>query len=86
MGEQRARLLADNIELDQRAALLAEQIAALEARVNEMAQQDAAMREALRVGEEDLKALRASVQESHGKALADRSRAGAQTGRAEVPG
>ena len=37
LGEQRARLLADNIELDQKAALLAEQIAALEARVNQMA-------------------------------------------------
>ena len=42
LGEQRARLLANNIELDQRATLLAEQITGLEARVNEMAPQDAA--------------------------------------------
>ena len=33
LGEQRARLLADNIELDQRAALLAEQITDAEAQV-----------------------------------------------------
>jgi chromosome segregation protein len=64
MGELRARLLADNIELDQRAALLAAQITVLEARVNEMAQQDEGMREALRLGEEELKGLRAGVQES----------------------
>ena len=60
-------LLADNIELDQKAAVLAEQITALEARVNEMATQDAGMREALRAGEEELKALRAAVQEWHEK-------------------
>jgi chromosome segregation protein len=65
LGALRARLLADNIELDQRATALAGQIAALEARVNEMALQDASMREALRAGEEELKALRISVQECH---------------------
>ena len=43
-----------------RPTLLAEQITALEARVNEMAAQDAGMREALRAGEEELKALRAA--------------------------
>jgi chromosome segregation protein len=63
LGEQRARLLANNIELDQRAAQLAGQITTLEARVNEMAQQDEGMRESLRAGEEELKALRAGVQE-----------------------
>jgi chromosome segregation protein len=67
LGEQRARLLADNIELDQKAAQLAEQITTLEAQVNEMAAQDAAMREALRAGEEELKVLRATVQETHEK-------------------
>jgi len=67
LGEQRARLLADNIELDQKAAQLSEQITALEAQVNEMAAQDAAMRESLRAGEEDLKLLRTSVQETHEK-------------------
>jgi len=67
LGEQRARLLADNIELDQKAAQLSEQITALEAQVNEMAAQDAAMRESLRAGEEDLKLLRTCVQETHEK-------------------
>ena len=67
LGEQRARLLADNIELDQKAALLAEQITTLEAQVNEMATQDAAMREALRASEEELKGLRAAVQEMQEK-------------------
>ncbi len=67
LGEQRARLLADNIELDRRGAELAGEINALEIRVNEMAQQDAGMREALRAGEEELKGLRAAVQESQEK-------------------
>ena len=67
LGEQRARLLADNIELDQRVAALSEEIAAIEARVNEMAQQDAAMRESLRAGEEELKNWRLNVQELHEK-------------------
>ncbi len=67
LGEQRARLLADNIELDQKTALLTEQMTAIEAQVNEMATQDAAMRESLRVNEEELKGLRASVQETQEK-------------------
>src|SRR5580700_3592227 len=62
MGEQRARLLADNIELDQMAALLAEEIGGLEARVNEMAAQDGSMRESLRAAEEELKTLRMLVE------------------------
>jgi chromosome segregation protein len=67
LGEHRSRLLADNIELDQKIAALTEAIAALEARVNEMAAQDAGMRETLRAGEETLKVLRASVEEWHEK-------------------
>ena len=63
LGEQRSRLLANNIELDQRAAVLAAETAAQETRVLEMAQQEATMREALRTGEEELKTLRALVQE-----------------------
>jgi chromosome segregation protein len=63
LGEQRSRLLANNIELDQLAAQLAEQITTLEALVNEMAAQDATMRENLRTGEEELKVLRSNVQE-----------------------
>lgn len=67
LGEQRARLLADNIELDRKAAQLAEQITTLEAQVNEMATQDARLREALRANEEELKGLRAGVQETQEK-------------------
>ena len=67
LGEQRARLLASNIELDGKRALLAEQIAVLEARVAEMAAGDEAIREELRAGEEELKTLRAAVEESHEK-------------------
>jgi chromosome segregation protein len=69
LGEQRARLLSDNIELDRKAGVLAEQIAQTEAQVNEMAAQDAGMREALRAGEEELKGLRTAVQESLEKRL-----------------
>ncbi len=67
LGEARARLLANNIELDQKLALLGEQITTLEARVNELALQEGGMREALRSREEDLKLLRAAVQEGHEK-------------------
>jgi chromosome segregation protein len=67
MGEHRARLLADNIELDRRAAELAQEITELEARVNAMASEDDGLREALRTGEEELKLLRAGVQEAHEK-------------------
>jgi chromosome segregation protein len=65
LGEQRARLLADNVELTQKAALRAEQIVEQDARVNQMASEEAARRETLRAGEEDLKTLRADVQEWH---------------------
>jgi chromosome segregation protein len=67
LGEARARLLADNIELDQKVGALTEQITTLEAQVNEMATQEAGMREKLRAGEEELKVLRAAVQETHEK-------------------
>ncbi len=67
LGEQRARLLADNVDLDRKAAALADQILALEVRVNEMATADAARREALRSSEEELKLLRAGVEERHAR-------------------
>jgi chromosome segregation protein len=63
LGEQRALLLADNIELDQTVSRLAEEITALEARVNEMAVRDSGMREELRSGEEELKGLRTVADE-----------------------
>jgi chromosome segregation protein len=67
LGEQRARLLADNIELDRRAGQLAGQIDTLDAQVNQMASREAGMRETLRTGEDELKLLRAGVQETHEK-------------------
>jgi chromosome segregation protein len=67
LGEARARLLADNIELDQKVGALTEQITTLEAQVNEMAAQEAGMRDKLRAGEEELKVLRTAVQETHEK-------------------
>jgi chromosome segregation protein len=63
LGEQRSRLLADNVELGNKAAVLAEQILELETRVNEMAARDSTNRETLRSAEETLKQLRAGVQE-----------------------
>jgi len=65
LGEQRARLLADNVELDRKAAALGEQIVELEARVNQMATDDDARREALRASDEELKSLRAGLEERH---------------------
>ena len=67
LGEARSRLLADNIELDQKSSTLGEQITALEAQVNEMAAQESGLREQLRTAEEELKILRAAVQETHEK-------------------
>jgi chromosome segregation protein len=65
LGEQRARLLASNIELDRNAGLFAEVIASLEAQVCEMAMQDAGMREGLRASDEELKEMRAGVEQKH---------------------
>jgi chromosome segregation protein len=62
---QRARLLADNVELESRSGALAGEIASLEARVGEAAARDAVMREDLQAGEEDLRAMRAGVEQSH---------------------
>jgi chromosome segregation protein len=64
-GAERARLLADNVELERRSGALAGEIAGIEARVEEAAARDAAMREGLRAGEEDLRAMRAGMEESH---------------------
>jgi chromosome segregation protein len=63
LGEQRSRLLTDNIELDKKSATLAEQMMKFEGEVNRLATEETGMREALRTGEEALKALRAQVQE-----------------------
>lgn len=63
LGVQRARLLADNIELDRKAGALAEQIREAEAIENRLAADEAKQRESLRAGDEELKGLRAQVQE-----------------------
>jgi chromosome segregation protein len=65
LGEQRARLLADNIDLDQRIGAVAEETSALEARIQELAAREAAMREDLASGEERLRFLRAQAQDAH---------------------
>ena len=86
LGEQRARLLADNIELDQQVGRSSPSRSPRSKRGStRWPSQDAGMREALRAGEEELKVLRAAVQECAREAVADRSGPGAQAGRAEVP-
>ncbi|MBZ5582622.1 MAG: chromosome segregation protein SMC, partial [Acidobacteriia bacterium] len=67
LAEHRARLLADNVELDRRTALLSREIAELAVRAEEMAARDAALREELRGGEEGLKSLRSAMEEWHEK-------------------
>ena len=62
-AEHRSRLLADNVELSQRSAQLAEQMLESEAGVNRMASEETERRETLRTGEEELKTLRAAVLE-----------------------
>ena len=63
LGLSRARLLADNIELERRGAVLAEQIAQAQAAENRLAVDEAHQRETLRAGEEELKVLRAQVEQ-----------------------
>ncbi len=62
MGVERARLLADNIELDQRAARLAEETGAAVAQVEQLAAEAANGRAALAGLDESLKSLRIQAQ------------------------
>jgi chromosome segregation protein len=64
LGVERARLLADNIELDRKAAGLAEQVLSTESQVNHKAEEATAMRASLAAGEENLKAIRMQVDEA----------------------
>ena len=64
LGIERARLLADNIELDRKAAALAEQVLSTESQVNRTAEEAAGMRTSLAAGEENLKAIRIQVDEA----------------------
>jgi len=65
LGTARARLLADNVELDRKGALLSDQILEVEASVNRLAAEEEGLRESLRLGEEELKVLRQQVEELH---------------------
>jgi chromosome segregation protein len=62
LGVERARLLADNIELDRKSAELAGQIGRAEADVERLAFEETRLREVLAEAEEKLKALRAEVE------------------------
>jgi chromosome segregation protein len=65
LGVERARLLADNIELDRKSAELAGRIAAAEAEVERLAFEETRLREVLAEAEEKLKALRTEVEAAH---------------------
>lgn len=62
LGVDRARLLADNIELDQRAGRLAEDVGAVEADVTRLAAQETGQRAGLAALEESLRQLRTDSQ------------------------
>jgi chromosome segregation protein len=66
-GVERARLLADNIELDRRAGELIELIGASEKMVAELAERETAQRADLAALDETLKQLRVSVQAAQEK-------------------
>lgn len=67
LGIERARLLADNIELDRKSAELAGQTLATEAEVNRVAFEETQFRELLADTDEKLKALRSEVEIAHQK-------------------
>ncbi len=67
LGSERSRLLADNIELDQKVARLAEEASRADAVVQDLAAQEAASRSALLELEEALKVLRVEVQAAQEK-------------------
>ena len=64
LGVEKARLLASNIELDQRAGQLTEARAAAEIEVTRLAERESTLRTALAALEETLKDLRARMQEA----------------------
>jgi chromosome segregation protein len=67
LGTDRARLLADNITLDELAARLAAEIEQVESQVNELAVQENVQREHLASLDDTLRQMRASVQEAQEK-------------------
>ncbi len=66
-GESRARILNENIELDQKLTALAEQIAAGERTVLELAEEDVKHRETLAAADESLRVLRARIETAHNR-------------------
>jgi chromosome segregation protein len=66
-SETRARILNENIELDQKLGTLTEQIAAGERAVLEMSEREAGQRTALAASEETLRDLRARIETGHAK-------------------
>jgi len=78
--------VSSNIELDERAGLLCEQIASLEEVVAQLSEREAVSRSGLAALEETLKQLRMDLQGAAGKAVADRVGVGETASRAEVPG
>jgi len=62
LGEERARLLSDNIELDARSARLTEEITALDQRAETLAAGETELRARLAALDEELKGLRLEVQ------------------------
>ena len=67
MGEHRARLLAENIELDTKATALSELIAETDAAALVLAGQEGAQRRELQAADEQLKNLRSQIESSHGR-------------------
>ncbi len=66
-GENRARILSENIGLDQNLTGLTEQIAAAERAVLEMAGEEALQREALAAADEILRELRVRIEAGHAR-------------------
>jgi chromosome segregation protein len=66
-GENRARILTENIELDQKLSLLGEQIFAADREVLELADQEARHREALAAADEVLRDLRLRIEADHAR-------------------
>ena len=67
LGIERARLLADNIELDRKSAALTGEMQTAEAEVNRLAFEESQLREMLAETEEKLKTLRVEVETAHHK-------------------
>jgi chromosome segregation protein len=64
-GENRARILTENIELDQKLTALGEQVAAAERSVLELSEREARHRDALALADEVLRDLRTRIEACH---------------------